>query len=165
MDVPALASSALNFANQIFNTPSPTSSSEECLVVKDLKVFFTVLSGGRLRDKFSYLFRQFADAGKGNFMSRQGLAMMLATISKVSLAFTWRVSGGFLHSLYLVSLPPSLERRSALVRVSSTVRWSSASPGSPRPTTFAWPPSVKTPLPIGSCWSPRSWSGCQRTFD
>ena len=69
MDVEALTSAALKFALMVSNNGQEDDKSGGSILVKHLKVFFVVLSDGRLREKLMYLYRQFADANT-TFMTK-----------------------------------------------------------------------------------------------
>ena len=78
-DVDALTDASIKFALRV------SDGQEDMMLVKDLKTFFVLLSDGRLREKFVYLFRQFADGGCNNTgVSRAGLAAMLVSIAKLA---------------------------------------------------------------------------------
>lgn len=87
MDLEALTEATLKFASLIYD-PNGCGG----VLVKALKVFFILLSEGRLRDKFMYLFRQFSD--HNNFISRKNLRSLLNTISEFPQFFGEAVSFG-----------------------------------------------------------------------
>ena len=95
MDVDSLTDAAMKFAALIYDSksglgspsgaesPSPEGNpggATVCggILVKHLKVFFVVMSEGRLREKMLYLFRQFAESSNNNCMTRWVEVMVLA---------------------------------------------------------------------------------------
>ena len=77
LDVPACRDTALQMAMTIYGVKTGSAIS-----AKALKVFFVILSDGKLMDKLNFLFNDFANT-KTRLLSRRSLSAMLRLLCRM----------------------------------------------------------------------------------
>ena len=92
LDIAAYTNSAVELAVKIFGGSADLKRPK--IIAKDLKVFLVVLCDGKLRDKFIYLFRQFAFKNGDHCLTKKSLADLLKTCVKIPEYFNESASFG-----------------------------------------------------------------------